>query len=316
MTASSSEYTVRLDAFEGPLDLLLFLIRRAEVEVTDIPIAQITEQYLKHIEELANPTTGGRIDIERAGEFLVMAATLMEIKSRTLTPVQIGSAPVEGTVIDEGRPRAEEAPVDPRAELIHQLLEYKKFRDAGDRLNKSKHDWESMFPAAKAQAPKSEDPEAAPLPPEEITGPVDLDDIELIDLVEAFGRIIETVDLTRVGEHRVVMDDTPVELHAEDIVDRLRRHAEESLVAGGTEEMDFARIFERRSRSEMIGLFLAVLELVKQQRIRVRQQEDDLTGRRIVLRIAEAADAAGATGAGSVEVRAGAAEPAQEPPAT
>jgi segregation and condensation protein A len=285
MTAPSSEYTVRLDAFEGPLDLLLFLIRRAEVEVTDIPISSITEQYLKHIEELADPTHGGRIDIERAGEFLVMAATLMEIKSRTLAPVT--AAPIEGTVIEETRPETEKVPIDPRAELIHQLLEYKKFRDAGDRLNKSKHDWESMFPAGRAQTPKAEEAEAAPLPPEEITGPVDLDDIELIDLVEAFSRIIETVDLTRVGEHRVVMDDTPVELHAEDIVDRLRRHAMESLTSGGSEEMDFASVFEKRSRSEMIGLFLAVLELVKQQRIRVRQQEDDQTGRRIVLKLAE-----------------------------
>src|SRR5689334_17394185 len=88
LSAPSSEYTVRLDACMGPLELLLFLIRRAKVEFTDIPIAQITEQYLKHIVDLANPYGGGRIDIERAGEFLVMAATLMEIKSRTLTPVQ------------------------------------------------------------------------------------------------------------------------------------------------------------------------------------------------------------------------------------
>ena len=81
-----AEYKVRLEAFEGPLDLLLFLIRRAEVDIHDIPIASITEQYLSHLEQLTAGSESGRIDIERAGEFLVMAATLMEIKSRMLAP--------------------------------------------------------------------------------------------------------------------------------------------------------------------------------------------------------------------------------------
>jgi segregation and condensation protein A len=295
----SAEYTVRLDAFEGPLDLLLFLIRRAEVEITDIPIAQITDQYLRFIGDLNDDGTGGhRLDIERAGEFLVMAATLVEIKSRTLAPVQ--AVTPEGEIIPEdgeASTKPQKPHLDPRAELIHQLLEYKRFRDAGDRLNKYKHDWESMFPAAKALAGKEETAEAPPQSPEEITGPVDLDDIELIDLVEAFSRIIETMDLSRVGEHHVLMDDTPVEIHAEDIVDRLRRQAAELLAAvGGTydannpappAELEFAKVFENRNRSEVIGLFLAVLELVKQQRIWVRQEDDDRVGKRIVLRLAE-----------------------------
>lgn len=294
----TTEYTVRLDAFEGPLDLLLFLIRRAEVEITDIPIAQITEQYLKFVGDLNDDGSGGhRLDIERAGEFLVMAATLVEIKSRTLAP-PVNAVTPEGEVIPDGDApaRPEKPPLDPRAELIHQLLEYKRFRDAGDRLGKFKHDWESMFPAGKALPGKGQ-AEAPPPPqsPEEITGAVDLDDIELIDLVEAFGRIIETIDLTRIGEHHVLMDDTPVEIHAEDIVDRLRRQAAELLAAtgGGPDsptppaELEFATVFENRNRSEMIGLFLAVLELVKQQRIWVRQAEDDRLGKRIVLRLAE-----------------------------
>lgn len=294
----TTEYTVRLDAFEGPLDLLLFLIRRAEVEITDIPIAQITEQYLRFIGDLNDEGSGGagRLDIERAGEFLVMAATLVEIKSRTLAPPVNATTP-EGEVIAEadGSTRPEKPQLDPRAELIHQLLEYKRFRDASDRLSKFKHDWENMFPAGRALPGKQEVEAAPPQTPEEITGPVDLDDIELIDLVEAFSRIIETIDLTRVGEHHVLMDDTPVEIHAEDIVDRLRRQAAELLAATGgiagsdtpPAELEFASVFENRPRLEVIGLFLAVLELVKQQRIWVRQEDDDRLGKRIVLRLAE-----------------------------
>lgn len=285
---TTSEYTVRLDAFEGPLDLLLFLIRRAEVEITDIPVAAITTQYLRHIEEIAGGAGGegddaGHIDIERAGEFLVMAATLMEIKSRMLTPV-VGKPAIAGPDSDKPAQPGE----DPRAELVRQLLEYKRFRDASNALDRAKRDWENKFPAGKAlspRLPKADEPEAQ--------GPVDIDDVQLIDLVQAFSRIIETVDLSRVGEHRVVMDDTPVELHAEDIVDRLSRLRDSAPDAKA--EIEFAKVFEGRTRSEMIGLFLAVLELVKQQRVWVRQEDTDRSGTRIVLKLAEPqADQAGA----------------------
>ncbi len=286
----AAEYMVRLDAFEGPLDLLLFLIRRAEVEISDIPISSITEQYLRYIEDIMDPTHngagGGRIDIERAGEFLVMAATLMEIKSRMLAPPSDAVNP-DGEQAEAAEKKGRNAPLDPREELVKQLLEYKRYRDAGDTLNRFKREWEDMFPAGRALAPK---PEVEAVVQEQ-TGPVDLEDIELIDLVEAFGRIIETVDLTRVGEHRVAMDDTPIELHAEDIVDRLKRRAAETLGAVGTDsgvaEIEFASVFENRPRSEMIGLFLAILELVKQQRVWVRQQDDDRSGKKIVLRLAD-----------------------------
>jgi segregation and condensation protein A len=182
--------------------------------------------------------------------------------------------------------------VDPRAELVRQLLEYKRFRDASDALDRYKREWEGRFPAGRALAARPE----VQAQQENPDAPVDLDDVELIDLVQAFARIVETVDFSRVGEHRVVMDDTPVEIHAEDIVDRLRRHALESLAtaggaesssSGGSGELPFAKVFEGRTRSEMIGLFLAVLELVKQQRVYVRQEPDDRLGARIVLKLAD-----------------------------
>jgi segregation and condensation protein A len=268
--APPREYTVHLEAFEGPLDLLLFLIRRAEVEITDIPIAVITEQYLAYLEHQVGSGPGARIDIEDAGEFLVMAATLMEIKSRMLAPpaaAAAGQAPGDhpGPV------------VDPRADLVRQLLEYKRYRDATEQLERFRKEWESRFPAARAARPALEQSAV------DDDAPVELDDIELIDLVEAFSRVIETVDLARVGEHHVKMDETPVELHAEDIVDRLRRFAETpaqafpGLAAG---EMPFTEVFRGRSRPEAIGLFLALLELVKQQRVAVHA---DASGSGIVL---------------------------------
>lgn len=279
-----ADYTVRLEAFEGPLDLLLFLIRRAEVEVTDIPISTITVQYLKYIEQMG-AEDAGRIDIERAGEFLVMAATLMEIKSRMLTPAQSAVHAQSG----EGAEKPESAE-DPRAELVKQLLEYKRFRDVSDALNQSKRDWENKFPAGRALAGKPDVEEIAAAA-EASDAPVDMDDVQLIDLVEAFAKIIETVDMSRVGEHRVVMDDTPVEIHAEDIVDRLTRLRDAARATGLAEggEIEFAGVFEGRTRSEAIGLFLAVLELVKQQRVQVRQEDGDSSGKRILLRLAEEA---------------------------
>ncbi|MBX3405679.1 MAG: segregation/condensation protein A [Phycisphaeraceae bacterium] len=265
-----AEYKVRLEAFEGPLDLLLFLIRRAEVDIHDIPIASITEQYLSHLEQLTAGSESGRIDIERAGEFLVMAATLMEIKSRMLAPPSAdGEEPG-----DSGSSKGSEdgkAAVDPRAELVRQLLDYKRYRDATERLEEYRTEWDRRFPGGAAGRPEAP-VDQTPAEDE----PADLEDVDIVDLVEAFARIIETVDLARVGEHRVVIDETPVEIHAEDILDQLRRRAQESLaahIAGtGTAELEFAEVFAGRTRSEMIGLFLAMLELVRQRRIAVRQE--------------------------------------------
>lgn len=264
----AAEYKVRLDAFEGPLDLLLFLIRRAEVDIHDIPVAAITEQYLAYLEDLASPDAGaGRIDIERAGEFLVMAATLMEIKSRMLAPP---GADESETAAPTSPGAADKPAIDPRTELVRQLLEYKRYRDATERLEEYRTEWDRRFPLGAAAWPER------PVTDEtEDDAPTELEDVDLVDLVEAFARIIETVDLNRVGEHHVRLDETPVELHAEDILDRLRRRAESSLaaeIAGtGSAEVEFREIFTGRTRSEMIGLFLAMLELVKQRRIAIRQ---------------------------------------------
>lgn len=275
----SDEYHVRLDAFEGPLDLLLFLIRRAEVEITDIPISQIADQYLDYLRHIDT------IDVDRAGEFLVLAATLTEIKARMLAPTPAAGA--EGAD-GEGKqgPGKDFQEVDPRADLVRQLLEYKLYRDAAGALERLRGEWERRFPAGGAL--KAEDPSAEP-------PPVDIDDVSLADLLEAFSKILATVDMTRVGEHHVAMDETPIELHAEDIVHRLR---EEASSGGERRGIPLQAMFAGRTRAEMIGLFLAMLELVKQRRVYVKQ--DRLRGEIVVTLAEEGADAGGGEQAAGV----------------
>lgn len=224
------DYKVALDVYNGPLDLLLFLIRRDEIDIYDIPIARITGQYVQYVEMLRE------LDPEIASEFLVLAATLMEIKSRTLLP----SPPP-----DEG----DEEITDPRLELVRQLLEYKKYKDAAYSLEE----------AAGEQARKyARRPTLPPRPQDE----TELDNLQIWDLFDAFNRLLEQIG-RRGAVHEVDVDDTPVALHAADIVDSIER-------AGGGEK--FEDIFAGRTRGEMIGLFLALLELIRQQRVRATQE--------------------------------------------
>lgn len=263
----TTEYRVQLDAFEGPLDLLLFLIRRAEVEITDIPVAAITDQYLDYLEHI------DRIDIDLAGEFLVMAATLAELKSRVVGGVTRSGGPHA----DRGQSTDAE---DPRAALVQQLLEYKKYRDAADALEARRDRWQARFPVAPAGVSAEELRGAF----ESMDDP-ELDDLNLLDLYEAFVKIASSVDMTRLGDHEVVSDETPIELHAEDILDRVRRESE----AGG--QLTLFGVLQGRTRAEMVGLFLALLDLIRRQRIAVQQsQDEDGTKGEIVLEALETED--------------------------
>lgn len=245
---SDTEYRVELETFEGPLDLLLYLVRRAEVDIHDIPVATIADQYIEHLRGIE------RVDIETAGEFLLMASTLMELKSRMLTPPAEG-----GGSGGEGDRSRNEPGQDPRRELVRQLLEYKRFRDAAGLLERRLEQWHSRYPAAGA---------ATPVDDSATDDKLELEDLELADLVEAFGRIIEAVDFRALGSHEIHDDDTPTELHAADLVDFLAARRDE-----GEGEIGLSAIFEGRRRAEMIGLFIALLELVRQQRVGVRQAD-------------------------------------------
>lgn len=253
----TEDYRVRLEAFEGPLDLLLFLIRKNEVDVNDIPISTIADQYIAFLNSL--DADGSLIDIDVAGEFLVMAATLMEVKSRWLA-----RTPGEATETGEA-PSGE----DPRADLVRQLLAYKQYRDAAAALETRGTHWQSRFAVGGAAEPEVVSTDADAIADE--VAALDVEDLELTDLLDAFKRIVATVNFERLGDHQVVYDDTPIELHAADIVERLKSDE----IALGEKRLSFRTLLTGRKRSEMIGLFLAVLDLVRRRMIGVKQ---DLAG--------------------------------------
>lgn len=229
------DYRVNLDVYNGPLDLLLYLIRRDEVDIHDIPIARVTEQYMAWVEMLRT------LDPNLAGEFLVMAATLMEIKTRMLLPAPEIEA-------DD----AEDYAIDPRADLVRQLLQYKAFKDAAGDLADRAELQAMKFPRKPALPDQASEPE------------LDLDDVQIWDLFDAFRGVMESIG-QRPTHHEVIYDDTPVELYETDIVDRLEREG----------PLQFADIFAGRdSHAEVVGLFLAMLELIKQQRIWAKQDRN------------------------------------------
>ncbi len=225
---SETDYRVELDVFRGPLDLLLYLVKRDEVDIRDIPIAHIAEQFIHHLERV------GLIDVERAGEFLVMAATLMEIKSKMLLP----------------RPEEEEAgeTADPRQELVRQLLEYKRFKDAAVRLEEMGE--EHGRRVARVAVPSRESAGA----------PV-LHTVELWDLVSAFGRLMRET-LTNETQ-AITVDVTPLHVYTEMILEQLKTEPRLTLRALFTPPY---------TRGRLTGLFLAILELIRWRRI-VAEQE-------------------------------------------
>jgi segregation and condensation protein A len=241
------EYRVELDVYNGPLDLLLYLIRRDELDIYDIPIAKILDTYMEYMEMLRGMERDQGIDINVAGEFLVMAATLMEIKSAMLLPKQ---APESG----EGSSAAQEL-ADPRQELVRQLLEYKRIKDSANLLQQKQQTQEQRF--ARSPAPIAGHADEPP--------PLDLEEVQIWDLLAAFGRLMREVTVRTPRDHEVIYDDTPIDLHAADVMDRLGREGRLTLRA---------LILGRRSRSEMIGIFLALLELIRQKKISVTQSAD------------------------------------------
>ena len=226
-----TEYRVDLDIYNGPLDLLLHLIRRDEVDVCDIEIARVTDQYLEYVDLIE------QLDPNLAGDFLVMAATLLQIKSRMLLPK---GEPLDGE--EEG-----EDDFDPRSQLIRQLLEYKAFKDASTELSDIAYDQALKYPRS-------------PATPEFDQGK-ELEDVQVWDLFEAFNNLLASIGMDK-PTHDVIYDDTPIALHAEDIYDRLKREG----------PLSFERIFAGRTeRVEIVGLFLALLELTRQGKVIIRQ---------------------------------------------
>jgi segregation and condensation protein A len=225
------DFRVDLEIFRGPLDLLLYLVRRHELEVVDVAVAAIADQYLDYL------TVVGELDVGAVGDFLATASTLMEIKSHQVLPHA-----------DE----VEDALEDPRRELVHRLLEYKKFRDAASILEERSRWWQRRYPRLASDLP----PRARNLAEEPIH------EVELWDLVSAFGRIIRDTESAKPSS--IVYDDTPIHVFMERIHARV---CERGQVA-------FSDLFEPgMHKSTMIGIFLAVLELVRHVQVRVEQNK-------------------------------------------
>lgn len=225
---AQQDYRVQLDVFSGPLDLLLYLIRRDELDIEDIQIARITDQYLEYVKVIE------QLDPNAAGEFLVMASTLLELKSRALLP----TPPIEPLEDDD----------DPRTQLVKQLLEYKRFKDAARELGHAAEERAKRYVRRPAD-----------LPPE-LEG-VELEQVEVWDLVSAFGRIMASIG-QRPAMHEVRADEKPVAEYAAHIVARLEREGSLTLRS---------LLHKRDDRAELVGFFLALLELIRNQRVRAEQ---------------------------------------------
>ena len=225
---------IKLQVFEGPLDLLLFLIRKNELDIYDIPIEAVTRQYLDALRAMQE------LDLDLAGEFFVMAATLMEIKSRMLLPR--GLAAVD--------PDAADDEIDPRWELVHQLLEYKKFKEAATRLGQLAVERQNLL--ERYVSALAADPLERPLK-----------NVDRIELWNVFNIV-----LRRLAEKLVVG-----EIHDEQVT--VADQMEMLLARLETErEFVFSQLFSGRvSLRTLIATFLAVLELTRLKKLRLRQDE-------------------------------------------
>ncbi|MCR5359339.1 MAG: segregation/condensation protein A [Thermoguttaceae bacterium] len=184
-------FKVQLGAFCGPMDLLLYLVRKHEVDILDIPVADVTRQYLDFLEVLE------LFDLDSIGDFVVTASTLVEIKSFQVLPME---EEVE-----------EEELEDPRKELVTQLLAYKKFCEGAGLLEQRSRIWQRRYPRLSNDLiPKERNPAEEPI-----------QDIVIWDLVSAFGRILR--EKSPVMQHKVVYDDTPVSVYMQRIYNRLKR---------------------------------------------------------------------------------------------
>ncbi|MFP4477582.1 MAG: segregation and condensation protein A [Desulfatibacillaceae bacterium] len=223
-------YQVRLGVFEGPMDLLLYLIRKNEVDIYDIPISDITDQYLAYIEMMKS------MNIDLAGDFLVMAATLMQIKSRMLLPVH----GIEGEDEDE----------DPRMALVRPLTEYLQMADAAERMGRREMLGDTVFARA-----------AEPLPPPD-PGEQQYIRVGLFELVDAFQRILANLD--EAAKYTMRADTVSVKERIQQISDLMEER----------QTLSFDELFDGLqtvTRGDVVVTFLAVLEMCKLELLRIVQ---------------------------------------------
>lgn len=218
---SDGVFAVKLDAFCGPLDLLLYLVRKRELDILDIPIAEVAEQFLVFVEALE------ALELDAVGDFLSLASSLIEIKSFHALPTE---------------EEAVETIEDPRKDLVVQLLAYKKFCENAGVLEERGRLWARRYPRLSNDLPRAtrnfaEEP---------------IQDVELWDLVGAFGRILR--EKTPVFRHSMKREDTPISVLLQRVYNRLKRER----------KVRFTALFDKADRkSTLIGIFLAILELTR-----------------------------------------------------
>ena len=221
-------YRVELDRYSGPLDLLLFLVRRSELDLLDLPIAEITAQFQRYLQRYQAALQF--LDLDVAGDFVVMASTLLEIKSRLALP----NAEEEEVSV--------EVSDDPRGGLIQQLLEYKKIKEAAQLLDERRAEWGERYPRLSDERPDAVRDQSA----DRIKG------VELWDLVSALSRVLERRVIEE--ESKIRYDDTPISVYVEQIGARVRELG----------RVGFTTLFDNASqRSRIISIFLAILELLR-----------------------------------------------------
>lgn len=229
-----ADYRIKLPAFEGPLDLLLFLIRKSELDIYDIPIEAVTRQYIDVLHSMQ------QLDLEIAGEFFVMAASLMEIKSRMLLPK--GHAAVADDADDDA--------MDPRWELVHQLLQYKKFKEAAGGLAALAQFEQDKLPRRVVEQSVSE-------------GDRPLKPVDRIELWNAFNivlrRLAEKLVVGEIRDEQVTVSD-----QMESLLQRLQT----------TKSFVFSDLFPNRTTLRvLVATFLAVLELTRLRKLAIRQDD-------------------------------------------
>ena len=226
------DYKVKLEIFEGPLDLLLYLIKRDEIDIYDISIERITRQYLEYLQAFKE------LNIDVAGEFVVMAANLIYMKSRSLLP------------LDQQPPEEDAEEDDPRWDLIRQLIEYKKFKEAAEQLHLRELEQEKIFARDVAS------------PAEVVQAPLRLGEVGIFQLINAFQNVIKRVE-ARQDLQEIFAERFTVSEKIEIILQRVRNGV----------ALRFSELFgEMVSRVEIVVTFLAVLELIRLRQIRATQR--------------------------------------------
>ncbi|MFK2824259.1 segregation/condensation protein A [Bacillus sp. B190/17] len=230
------QYNVKTEVFEGPLDLLLHLIQRLEIDIYDIPVAEITEQYLLFIHAMKE------LELDLASEYLVMAATLLAIKSKTLLPVH-----------EEEADEAWEE--DPREELIEQLVEYKKFKEAAKKLQDRERERGQFFTKAPSDLTAFDHGEAA----------VSELNVTVYDMLGAFHKLLRRKKLKQPYTAVIARRDISIEGRMDEILSQLKQ---------SQKRLRFEELFAAGDRELLVVSFLAILELIKNNQIVVEQQDN------------------------------------------